>query len=97
MVSIRELAQQASRIISGVETSGKPVPITRRGRIVAVVMPVDEAALVEHLRERAPAWARKRLDAVAEASSERAALAQELLEAEDSGQVGEVGDAPATS
>lgn len=45
IVGIRELACQSSRLISDVETSREPAVITRHGRPVAMIVPVDGDAL----------------------------------------------------
>jgi antitoxin (DNA-binding transcriptional repressor) of toxin-antitoxin stability system len=38
--TMRELGQQAARVMSKIETSGRPAFITRHGRFVAVITPL---------------------------------------------------------
>ena len=45
VVGIRELARQVSRLITEVEENGEPAVITRHGRAVAMIVPVNATAL----------------------------------------------------
>ncbi len=53
-VGIRELARRASSIIEQIETSKEPALITRRGRPVAYVLPVDSQQFEEFVLANAP-------------------------------------------
>ena len=53
-VGIRELARRASAIIDEVATSKEPALITRRGRPVAYVLPVDSEQFEEFVLANAP-------------------------------------------
>ncbi len=47
-VGVRELGQRVSRVIDDVE-AGKPVIVTRRGRPIAMMTPIDLDDLEEHV------------------------------------------------
>ncbi|MGA8014318.1 MAG: type II toxin-antitoxin system Phd/YefM family antitoxin [Candidatus Dormiibacterota bacterium] len=53
-VTLRELARKTTSVIQGVQSSGRPALVTRNGRPVAALIPIDEAALEDQLLERAP-------------------------------------------
>jgi prevent-host-death family protein len=57
-VGIRELARQASQIIERVETTRRPALITRHGRPVAALVPVDEGELEDWILANAPEFVR---------------------------------------
>lgn len=54
VVGIRELANAASRLVSDVESSREPAVITRRGRPVALIVPVNATALEDFVLANAP-------------------------------------------
>ncbi len=53
-VGIRELKQQASELIRLVRENGSEIQITRRGKVVALIIPARPVASEE---EQARAWA----------------------------------------
>jgi prevent-host-death family protein len=53
-VSIRELANNASGVISEVTASGRPAVVTKHGQPVAAVVPIDEDALEDFVLANAP-------------------------------------------
>ena len=53
-VTLRELARQTASVIQGVQSSGRAALVTRNGRPVVALIPIDEAALEDWLLERAP-------------------------------------------
>lgn len=55
---IRDLARQASQVIDEVEKTGKPVLITRYGKPVAALVPVDETDLEDWVLANAPGFVR---------------------------------------
>ena len=57
-VGIRDLADRASAVVAEVEHSGAPVFITRRGRPVAVVLPISEDDLYDYVLANAPEYVR---------------------------------------
>lgn len=60
VIGIRELANQASRLVSQVAKSGEPAIITRHGRAVAMLVPVDSAALEDFVLANAPEFVESR-------------------------------------
>jgi prevent-host-death family protein len=48
-VTVRELARNTAAVIEGVESSGRPALVTRNGKPVAALVPIDQAALEEWL------------------------------------------------
>ncbi len=57
-VTLRELARNTASVIQGVQSSGRPALVTRNGRPVAALLPIDEAALEDWLLGKAPAVTR---------------------------------------
>jgi prevent-host-death family protein len=57
-VTVRELARNTTAVIQAVEASGRPALVTRNGRPVAALVPVNEAALEEWLLEHASGFTR---------------------------------------
>ena len=57
-VGIRDLADRASAVVSKVESTGEPAFITRRGRPVAVVLPISEDDLYDYVLSNAPKYVR---------------------------------------
>lgn len=57
-VTLRELARNTAAVIQGIESSGRPALVTRNGKPVAALVPIDEAALEDWLLDRAPAITR---------------------------------------
>jgi prevent-host-death family protein len=50
-VGVRELKQRASEILRELEESGQEVRITRRGQVIARIVPVPTAAVKAHAKE----------------------------------------------
>ncbi|MGD1032895.1 MAG: type II toxin-antitoxin system Phd/YefM family antitoxin [Candidatus Dormibacteria bacterium] len=57
-VTLRELARNTASVIQGVQSSGRPALVTRNGRPVAALLPIDETALEDWLLGQAPAATR---------------------------------------
>lgn len=55
-VSVRQLADHTSRVVRTVEETGKATFITKRGRPVAVLAPVDADGLLDHVLANAPEY-----------------------------------------
>lgn len=53
-VNVRELARNTSKVIDDVERSKRPAIITRSGRPVAAVVPIDSEALEDWVLANAP-------------------------------------------
>lgn len=65
-VSVRDLAHGASRVIEAVRTSGRPTVITKRGRPVAAIVPINEEALEDWILANAPEFVSNMAEAEAE-------------------------------
>ena len=55
-VSIRDLANKASAVVDEVAKSGKPAVVTKRGKPVAAVVPIDPDALDDWVLANAPEY-----------------------------------------
>jgi prevent-host-death family protein len=53
-VTVGELAERTSDVIDEVARSGRPAVVTRDGRPVAAVVPIDEGALEDWVLANAP-------------------------------------------
>lgn len=53
---IRDLARQASQVVDEVEKTGRPALITRHGKPVAALVPVDESELEDWVLANAPGF-----------------------------------------
>lgn len=54
VVNIRELARRTSEVVDAVASTKRPALVTRRGRPVAAVIPIDGAALEDWILANAP-------------------------------------------
>jgi prevent-host-death family protein len=70
-IGIRELARHASSIINDIEQNKEPALITRRGRPVAYVLPVDSEEFEDFVLTHAPQF----IEGMATADAELAARA----------------------
>ncbi len=68
-IGVRELARNASSIISDIERKREPALITRRGRPVAYMLPVDSEEFEDFVLAHAPQF----IEGMATADSELAA------------------------
>lgn len=75
-VSLRELARNTSGVIQDMQASGRPALVTRNGKPVAALVPIDATALEEWLLGRAAAFTR----AAAEADPDLAAGRTDSIE-----------------
>lgn len=64
VINLRELHRNLADVVEELEATGRPALLTRSGRLVAVLSPVDEAALGRHLLGQS----RRFLDGLAEAT-----------------------------
>ncbi len=53
-VSIRDLANNASAVVDQVATSGRPAVVTKHGKPIAAVVPIDQEALEDWVLANAP-------------------------------------------
>lgn len=65
-VSIRDLAHNASAVVDEVATSGRPAVVTKHGRPVAAVVPIDQEALEDWVLANAPEFVANMAEADAE-------------------------------
>jgi prevent-host-death family protein len=83
MTGIREFARNVSRYLERVETTGRPLVLTRHGRPVAAVIAVDAGSLEDLILAHAPDFAASLRDADRElAAGETRPLAETLAELE---------------
>jgi prevent-host-death family protein len=68
-IGVRELARHASAIINEIEQNKEPALITRRGRPVAYMLPVDSEEFEDFVLAHAPAF----VEGMAAAETELAA------------------------
>jgi PHD/YefM family antitoxin component YafN of YafNO toxin-antitoxin module len=68
-IGVRELARHASSIINDIEQNKEPALITRRGRPVVYMLPVDSAEFEDFVLAHAPQF----IEGMAAAGSELAA------------------------
>jgi antitoxin (DNA-binding transcriptional repressor) of toxin-antitoxin stability system len=69
IIGIRELARQVSRLIGDVESSREPALITRHGKPIAMIVPVDAEAVEDLVLASGPEF----VAAMREADAELAA------------------------
>ena len=77
-VSIRDLANKASAVVDEVAKSGRPAVVTRRGRPVAAVVPIDPEALDDWVLANAPEYAKTMRDADRDLEAGRTTSLDEL-------------------
>ncbi len=53
-VGVRDLANRASAVLDELEHGGRPIIVTRRGRPVAVLAPIDAEAFYDYVLAHAP-------------------------------------------
>lgn len=80
VIGIRELARQVSRLVGEVEETREPAVITRHGRAVAMIVPVDAAALEDFVLANAAEFAESLRDADAELAAGRTRPLSAVLE-----------------
>ncbi len=57
-VGVRDLGQRASAVVADVEKTRQPTLVTRHGRPVAVLMPIDENDFYDYVLAHAPEYVR---------------------------------------
>lgn len=57
-VSIRDLSRNASSVVDGVVTSGRPALVTKHGKPVAALIPFEESDLEDLVLAKAPEFGR---------------------------------------
>lgn len=84
-VGIRDLQRNVSAEVEHVEKSGRPTLVTRRGRPSAILLPIDEDALEEHILANAPDFVTSLEEAEDEFRGGETRSAQEVLAELESG------------
>lgn len=79
-VGIRELANRAGGIVDKVTSTGRPALITKRGRPVAALVPLDEEGFEDWVLANAPEFTRGMADADADLAAGRTRPAFEVLD-----------------
>lgn len=69
VVGIRELSRETSKVVEGVQSSGRPTIVTRNGRLVAALVPIAEDELEDWVLANAPDF----VDAMRDADEDLAA------------------------
>lgn len=54
VVSVRELQRNSAAVLKDLESARRPAFITRRGRPIAVLVPLDEDSLYDYVLAHAP-------------------------------------------
>jgi len=83
---IRELQRRPSEIVEQVEKTGRPVLVTRYGKLAAVLMPIDSDALEDYVMANAPEFVASMREADEDARLGRSRPAEEVfaeIEAEE--------------
>lgn len=76
-VGIRELGRNPSKVVDEVESTRRPALITRHGKPVAAVVPIDDDALEDWILSTAPEFADDR------AAADREHAAGETVDLDD--------------
>lgn len=78
-VGVRELAQRASAVVAEVE-AGQRVVVTKHGRPIALILPIDEDEFYDYVLAHAPEYVRGMREAEAElARGQRGMLLDDVL------------------
>lgn len=80
IVNMRELARSTSRVVESVHRTGKAALVTRGGRPVVAVIPIDAAALEDWILAQTPAFVASLRTADADLRAGRALSLDEFLE-----------------
>lgn len=70
-VGIRELANNTSAVVDEVARTGRPALVTRHGKPVAALVPVDEEELLDWVLANAPEYVRSMEQADADLAAGR--------------------------
>jgi prevent-host-death family protein len=78
-VSIRDLGRRPSQVIDEVLRTGRPAIVTRHGRPVTAMVPLDPAELEDYVLAHAPEFVRSTRAADADLRAGRARPADEVF------------------
>lgn len=83
-VSIRELANNASSVVASVADTGRPTVVTKHGRPIAALVPIDQDELEDFVLANAPAFVAGRHQADADlAAGQTRSLHKVLADLDD--------------
>jgi prevent-host-death family protein len=57
-VTLRELSRTAGRVVSNVHLTGEPAFVTKRGKLVAAVVPIADEAVADWVLANSPEFTR---------------------------------------
>lgn len=89
-VNIRELSRKTGEVVEEVVTTGRPTLVTRHGRVVAALVPIDEEALEDFVLANAPEFVASMAEADEDLRAGRSRPAFALLDALDEEEGSEV-------
>lgn len=78
-IGVRELGRNPSKVLDELAERRRPILITRRGRPVAVLMPIDPDEVEDQVLAHAPEFIADRAEAEADLRSGRTVLLSKLL------------------
>lgn len=76
-VGIRDLSRNPSKVVEEVSNSGRPALVTKHGKPIVAIVPIDEDALEDWVLENAPSFVEARR------AAERELAAGETVDLED--------------
>lgn len=78
-VSVRDLGRRPSKVIDDVVRTGRPTIITKHGRPVTAMIPVDPDELEDYVLSRAPEFVRSMKAADADLHAGRTRAAEDVF------------------
>jgi prevent-host-death family protein len=82
VVGIRELSRETSKVVEGVQRTGRPTVVTRNGRLVAALVPIVEDELEDWVLANAPEFVTSLHDADEDLAAGRTTSLDVLLDDE---------------
>lgn len=79
VVNVRELSRKTGEVISRVSRTKRPTLVTRAGRPVAAVVPVDADAIEDWILANAPEFVASMAEADKDLAADRTVTLDELL------------------
>jgi prevent-host-death family protein len=78
-VSIRDLTRNASRVVEEVTRTGRPALVTKRGRLVAAVIPIDAEGVEDYVMANSPDISASLAEADADLAAGRAVSHEDVF------------------
>jgi prevent-host-death family protein len=79
-ITIRELSRNTTRVVDDVQKSGRPALVTRNGKFVAAVVPIDEDELEDWILSTAPEFVESMREADRDLAEGRTVSLKSLLD-----------------